>query len=302
MFHDCSQLQTIYVGVGWSTAAVANSSNMFYGCTSLVGGMGTTYDVNHIDKTYAHIDGGPSNPGYFTAKTEAYACYTPSNTTLTFYYDNQRSSRTGTTYDVNLNQGSSFPAWFTNDVVSNVTKAVFDPSFANARPTSTGAWFCYMSKLKSITGLNFLNTSEVTYMVLMFGYCSGLTTIYVGDEWSTDAVTQSAGMFYECTSLVGGKGTTYDENHIDGAYAHIDGGPSNPGYFTDKNAALRGDVDGNGEVGMDDLSALINYLLTGDGSSINMANAACCDSPGSTSVGMDDLSALINFLLTSTWQ
>jgi hypothetical protein len=33
-----------------------------------------------------------------------------------------------------------------------------------------------------------------------------------------------------------------------------------------------------------------------------MANAACCDSPGSTSVGMDDLSALINFLLTSTWQ
>ena len=25
---------------------------------------------------------------------ESYACYTPSNTTLTFYYDNQRSSRT----------------------------------------------------------------------------------------------------------------------------------------------------------------------------------------------------------------
>ena len=67
------------------------------------------------------------------AAAEAYACYTESNTTLTFYCDNQRSSRTGTTYDVNLNQGSSFPAWFTNDVVSNVTKAVFDPSFANAR-------------------------------------------------------------------------------------------------------------------------------------------------------------------------
>ncbi len=329
MFHDCSQLQTIYVGDGWSTAAVANSSNMFYGCTSLVGGQGTTYNASYVDKTYAHIDGGPSNPGYFTAKTEAYACYTESNTTLTFYCDNQRSSRTGTTYDVNLNQGTSLPAWNTNDVVSNVTKAVFDPSFANARPTSTGAWFPNMSKLKSITGLNFLNTSEVTYMSLMFFGCSGLTnldlsswntamvtnmshmfqncsqlqTIYVGDEWSTSAVTQSSYMFCECTSLVGGMGTTYSSsNPWDKTYAHIDGGPSNPGYFTDKNAALRGDVDGNGEVGMDDLSALINYLLTGDGSSINMANAACCDSPGSTSVGMDDLSALINFLLTSTWQ
>ena len=29
------------------------------------------------------------------AAVEAYANYTPSNTTLTFYYDNQRSTRTG---------------------------------------------------------------------------------------------------------------------------------------------------------------------------------------------------------------
>ena len=35
---------------------------------------------------------------------EAYACYTPENTTLTFFYDNLRSTRTGTTY--NLNTGS----------------------------------------------------------------------------------------------------------------------------------------------------------------------------------------------------
>ena len=151
--------------------------------------------------------------------------------------------------------------------------------------------------------LSSFNTSNVTKMRYMFGDCSGLTTIIVGDGWSTAAVTESINMFSGCTSLVGGQGTTYnDSNPKDKTYAHIDGGPSNPGYFTDKNAALRGDVDGNGEVGMDDLSALINYLLTGDGSSINMANAACCDSPGSTSVGMDDLSALINFLLTSTWQ
>ena len=35
------------------------------------------------------------------AAAEAYACYTSSNTTLTFYYDNLRSSRTGVTYDLN---------------------------------------------------------------------------------------------------------------------------------------------------------------------------------------------------------
>lgn len=39
---------------------------MFGGCTSLVGGSGTTYNSSYIDKTYAHIDGGTSSPGYLT--------------------------------------------------------------------------------------------------------------------------------------------------------------------------------------------------------------------------------------------
>ena len=46
---------------------------------------------------------------------------------------------------------------------------------------------------------------------------------------------------------------------------------------------------------MDDLTALINYLLTSNSDGINMANA---DVDGSTTVGMDDLTALINYLLS----
>ena len=41
---------------------------MFDGCGVLVGGMGTAFDAAHIDKAYAHIDGGSENPGYFTAR------------------------------------------------------------------------------------------------------------------------------------------------------------------------------------------------------------------------------------------
>ena len=40
------------------------------------------------------------------AAAEAYACFTPSNTTLTFYYDNYRSSRTGTTYNASNLEGT----------------------------------------------------------------------------------------------------------------------------------------------------------------------------------------------------
>ena len=291
MFHDCRNLQTIYVGTGWSTAAVTYSDNMFYKCSSLVGGKGTTYNYSHVDAAYAHIDGGPSNPGYFTDRNvvpEAYACYTPSNTTLTFYYDNQRSSRTGTTYD--LNTGNNDTEWESDGTNVNVTKVVFNSSFASARPTTTYAWFYGMRKLESITGISYLNTSEVTIMTWMFsestklttidlsGFntakvtnmqgmfscCNKLTTIYAGSGWTTNAATSYSNMFFNCTSLVGGQGTTWNSsNPTDKTYAHIDGGPSNPGYFTAKNAGQRGDVNGDGKVNIGDVTALINYLLSG---------------------------------------
>ena len=67
MFYNCAQLKTITVGSKWTTDNVNDSDNMFGNCTALVGGLGTVYDANYTDKTYAHIDGGTENPGYLTA-------------------------------------------------------------------------------------------------------------------------------------------------------------------------------------------------------------------------------------------
>lgn len=68
MFYGCTRLTTIKVSSGWSTSSLFGSGSlgMFEGCTSLVGGEGTTYDSSHTDASYAHIDGGSSNPGYLT--------------------------------------------------------------------------------------------------------------------------------------------------------------------------------------------------------------------------------------------
>ena len=421
MFYGCTNLTTIYAGDGWTTNAVTYSTEMFKNCTKLVGGQGTTYSSSHTDKAYAHIDGGYSNPGYFTEWAEAYACYTPSNTTLTFYYDNLRSTRTGTTYD--LNDANSNPGWRTDSTCFNVTKVVFNSSFANARPISTRSWFSNMTNLTSITGISYLNTEDVTYMGSMFYKCSkltsldvsnfntakvttmgsmfygcssltsldvshfntakvtsmytmfyqcskltsldvsnfntanvtamsymfsgcsgltsldvsnfntakvttmsrmfngcskltsldvsnfntskvtdmaymfygctNLTTIYAGSGWTTNAVTSSNYMFTNCTKLVGGQGTTYDSSHTDKAYAHIDGGTSNPGYFTDKNAGLTGDVDGNGSVTIADVTLLIDILLN------NINASAAADVNGDGFVTIADVTALIDMLLSN---
>jgi hypothetical protein len=136
-------------------------------------------------------------------------------------------------------------------------------------------------------------------MAYMFNVSSNLQTIYADSGWSTAAVTNSESMFAYCTSLVGGQGTTWNEsNPTDKAYAHIDGGPSNPGYFTAKNASLRGDVDSDGNVGVADVTALIDYLLTGNTTGVDL-QAANVD--GDSSVSVADVTALIDYILTGNW-
>ena len=137
---------------------------------------------------------------------EAYANYTPSNTTLTFYYDNYRSSRTGTTYD--LNTGTNNPGWRADGSYYNVTKVVFATSFAGARPTTTHKWFFNMQNLQSITGMEYLNTSEVTNMVFMFDACIKLSSLDLS-HFNTSKVTNMASMFNFCTGL-----TSLDVSHF----------------------------------------------------------------------------------------
>ena len=95
----------------------------------------------------------------------------------------------------------------------------------------------YMFKESQVTTLDVshFDTSKVTNMYSMFYANTNLKTIYASDKFNTDSVTNSGGMFYSCTSLVGGSGTKYKSYCTDKTYAHIDGGTSNPGYFTDIN-------------------------------------------------------------------
>ena len=118
--------------------------------------------------------------------------------------------------------------------------------FNTSNVTSMNCMFAYCSKLESLD-LSKFNTSKVTDMRGMFYGSTNLQTIYVGEGWSTAAVTQSTNMFSNCTSLKGGKGTTYnDSNPKDKSYAHIDGGPTDPGYFTERTTGIATGIE-NGQ-------------------------------------------------------
>ena len=84
---------------------------------------------------------------------------------------------------------------------AQITTVVFESSFANARPKSCDYWFYSMTNLTSITGIEYLNTSEVIGMNSMFHSCRSLTSLDV-TNFDTSTVTGMKDMFNGCRSLI----------------------------------------------------------------------------------------------------
>ena len=186
MFSDCRALTTICSSSKFVTSQVSNSSGMFTNCDKLKGEEVWTND-KATDKTYAKIEGGYFSGGIPRVK---YA-----DGTLTFFLT---SKETLGENEYELNSGKNLPGWMKH--ILGITKVVFDPSFANARPTSCYKWFWWCDKLNQVEGIKNLNTREVTDMVDMFCDCRDLSSLDVSG-FNTGKVTDMSGMFYECISL-----------------------------------------------------------------------------------------------------
>lgn len=204
-----------------------------------------------------------------------------SDNSMYFVYDEPVTGSTykGKTVSMVWNATTDAPTWKTDDRIKNVTKVVFDESFATVRVTDCGYWFMGMNNLTTIEDIRYLNTSDVTSMFDMFANCSqlttldlsnfdtskvtdmqymfqgcsALTTIYVSKLWDTTKVGSSSDMFSGCTSLKGGNNTPYNSEHTDKDYARIDGGisSSTPGYLTEKDLTtllISNDADNDAKI------------------------------------------------------
>ena len=63
----------------------------------------------------------------------------------------------------------------------------------------------------------------------------------------------------------------------------------------DPTAYKRGDVDGDGNVSIADVTALIDYLLSGNSDGVNTVNADCNED---SAINISDVTALIDYLLS----
>ena len=223
MFAGCENLNTIYCDEDWShTTAVTEF--MFENCSALEGSKGTKYsDYGVMDATYARPDGGTNAPGYFTSMKEVYTEFVEETGTLTYYYDDQRASRSGNTesYDPfnTYNDNVRFAGYH-----KKVTTVAIDPSMKSAPITSLrnltygGMDFetftiYVLPNVTSFEGLENLNTAIVTDMNSMFSMCSSLTSLDLS-TFNTSNVTNMNGMFLGCNKLQELDLTSFDVSNV----------------------------------------------------------------------------------------
>ena len=203
MFKNCSALTGIFASNKFVTDMVIDGSDMFSGCDKLIGAI--KYIGSQTDHHYANYENGYFSPeGGFPA----YAVFDGGTRTLTF---GRGLSKPAGAYD--LNEGNATPEWrkekepeHNNDefivpgVKIDISKVVFDASFANARPTSCYKWFDMCTSLTEIEGIENLNTEKVTNMGSMFSGCYVLNLLDVSN-FNTQNVEDMSEMFVSCMKL-----------------------------------------------------------------------------------------------------
>ena len=199
MFSSCQALTTICTSSKFVTTKVSKSSRMFYKCEKLKGEEVWTED-KATDKTYAKIEGGYFSGGIPRVK---YA-----DGTLTFFLT---SKETLGENEYTLNSGEESPGWVKHR--KDITKVVFDTSFAYERPTSCYMWFQDFKNLTQIKGIENLNTEKVTNMKSMFYNCPYLSLLDVSG-FNTDNVTNMQGMFGWCSALASLNVTNFNTENV----------------------------------------------------------------------------------------
>ena len=138
-----------------------------------------------------------------TTFSEYVADYVATNSTLTFKNitsDNLEGldfSRIAIVYDEQPVEDMCVNLGIETTAIKNI---VFDESFNTYAPTSLSGFFGSCETLETISGLEYLNTANVTDMSFMFHGCSALKSLDL-TNFNTAKVTNMDNMFYRCSTL-----------------------------------------------------------------------------------------------------
>ena len=250
MFSGCSSLKSVDMS-GLNTEKVDNTARMFSFCNNLTKVNLRGLKLSNVTDMSSMFEHCPSLTSVDMSETNTENL---TNVEYMFYCCNSLESidLSGLITDHVTNMGFMFCecyslahldlSRFKTDHVTNMMSLFSNCTsltsldlsrFKTDNVTNMDFMFFSCSNLTSLD-LSSFDTKKVKSIWRMFWRDERLSTIYVSEKWDMSNVKTSDAMFYGCSSIVGGAGTTYDENHTDYSYAHIDEGLGNPGYLTYK--------------------------------------------------------------------
>ena len=135
-----------------------------------------------------------------TTYSEYVADYDATNSTLTFKkITSDKLEGLDLSRMAIVNDGQTMKDMCTNNY-SSIKNIIFDESFKTYAPTSLREFFKNCKALETISGLENLNTANVTDMSYMFSGCSALTSLDL-KNFNTENVTDMSYMFFKCSAL-----------------------------------------------------------------------------------------------------
>ena len=151
-------------------------------------------------------------------------------TTMFYMFRSSKATTINGLKNFNTKNVTNMGSLFCDTKVTTLDLSNFDTS----NVTSMAAMFD--GTQLEILDLSSFDTSKLTLFAYMFYHSKKLKTIYVSDKFVIDNIDRNIetnqNLFVGCGNLVGGAGTKKIGSKIE--YARIDGGTSNPGYFTSK--------------------------------------------------------------------
>ena len=234
--------------------------------------------------------------------------YNPTTNTLTL--SNATISTTNSPAISNNIPGLTIKVIGTNNLVVTTTNSIALQVMQNTTITGTGTLNagsavnsgCMVYTDKTLTINGGVQVKFVGKICGLYGYSTSSRMIISGAQTKLTANGTNNGSLYQLvTTMNDGLAITEPA----GAYFNSNGTVlyngnvvKNQDVVISKPTFTRGDVDGDGTVGIADVTALIDYLLTGNATDINLAAG---DVDDSGTVNIADVTALIDYLLTGNW-
>lgn len=227
MFNGCTKLESVNLS-SFDTHSVTSMTGMFQGCSKLT----------ELDLSSFNLQSVTSMSNMFKSCTQLkHIAFSQNPNTAALRYLNGAFSYCSALTELDLSgfNTSNLEALYEMCRSCTALKYINLSGFECPKVGSFEAMFAYCSNLEILDLRDLAPTVSVTNVALMFVSCDNLRKIFVNTDFVTkvEGATNDVNMFNGCAMLAGEISTTFATAGVtDSSYAKIDGGPSNPGYFS----------------------------------------------------------------------